>query len=86
MIPYDSINQSESLVNVNSASPWVGYIEGKKNGGTKVFLYYFYKKLFIYLFLFLVGPGLCCFMRAFSRCGEQGLLIAVASLVADHGL
>ena len=51
------------------------------------------KNLFIYI-LFLAVLGLCCCMRAFSRCGEQGLLfmavhgllIAVASLVAEHGL
>ena len=38
--------------------------------------------------------GLCCYAQAFSSCGEQGLLsvavrgllIAVASLVAEHGL
>ena len=38
--------------------------------------------------------GLCCCVWAFSSCGEQGLLfvvmrrflIAVASLVAEHGL
>ena len=38
--------------------------------------------------------GLCCCPRAFSSCGEQGvvfvavrgLLIAVASLVVEHGL
>ena len=38
--------------------------------------------------------GLCCCARAFSSCGEwellfivvHGLLIAVASLVAEHGL
>ena len=38
--------------------------------------------------------GLCCCMQAFSSCGEQGLLfvvvhgllIAVVSLVAEHGL
>ena len=39
------------------------------------------------------ASGLCCCVRAFSSCGEQGLpfvvrglLIAVASLVAEHGL
>ena len=45
--------------------------------------------IFIYLFLAALGLG-CC---AFSRCSEQGLLfiamcrllIAVASLVAEHG-
>ena len=51
---------------------------------------------FIYLFIYLLWTalGLCCCARAFSSCGEQGLLfiavrrplIAVASLVAEHGL
>ena len=49
--------------------------------------------LFIY-FIFLAVLGLCCCMRAFSSCSEQGLLlvavrgllIAVASLVAEHRL
>ena len=48
--------------------------------------------LFIYLFLAVLG--LRCCARAFSSCGEQGLpfvavsglLNAVASLVAEHGL
>ena len=48
---------------------------------------------FIYL-LFLPASGLRCCAQAFSSCGEQGLLfiavcrllIAVASLVAEHGL
>ena len=43
---------------------------------------------------FLAALGLHCFVRAFSSCGERGLLfvvvhgllIAVASLVAEHGL
>ena len=52
--------------------------------------------LFIYLFIYLFLPvlGLCCCTWAFSSCGEQGLhfvavrglLIAVASLVVEHGL
>ena len=45
-------------------------------------------------FFFLVVLGLHCYARAFSSCGERGLLfvvvcgilIAVASLVAEHGL
>ena len=56
---------------------------------------FFYK--FIYLFiiyLFLAVLGLCCCAWAFSSCSEwgrlfvavRGLLIAVASLVAEHGL
>ena len=51
--------------------------------------------LFIFKFLiyFLVALGLCCYAQAFSGCWERGLfvavhglLIAVASLVAEHGL
>ena len=50
--------------------------------------------LFLKILLFLAVLGLHCFARAFSSCGEQGLLfavldtllIAVASLVAEHGL
>ena len=52
----------------------------------------FKKNKFIYLFL--AALGLRCCVRAFSSCGERGLLfvavlrllIAVASLVAEHGL
>ena len=59
-------------------------------------LRFFYFLIFIYLFifLFLAALGLRCCARAFSSCGEQGLLfvavlrllIAVASLVAEYGL
>ena len=46
------------------------------------------------MYLFLAALGLHCCEWAFSSCGEQGLLfivvhgllIAVASLVAEHGL
>ena len=49
---------------------------------------------FIFIYLFLVALGLHCCVRAFSSCGEQGLLfdavsgflIAVASLVEEHRL
>ena len=49
---------------------------------------------FSFLYLFLAALGLHCCARAFSSCGEwgllfvavRGLLIAVASLVAEHGL
>ena len=61
----------------------------------KINLIYFviyFINLFIYLFL--AALGLRCCARAFSSCGEQGLLFvavhglltAVASLVAEHGL
>ena len=46
------------------------------------------------MYLFLPELGLHCCAEAFSSCGERGLLfiavlgllIAVASLVAEHGL
>ena len=49
---------------------------------------------FLIFILFLAALGLRCCMRAFSSCGERGLLfvvvhgllIAVASLVVEHGL
>ena len=49
---------------------------------------------FINLFIFLAVLDLRCCMRAFSSCGERGLLfitvrgllIVVASLVAEHRL
>ena len=55
-------------------------------------LFIFFINLFIYLFL--AKFGLRCCARAFSSCGEWGLLfiavcgllIAVASLVAERGL
>ena len=54
-----------------------------------------FKKIFIYFnYLFLTALGLRCCTQAFSSCSERGLLfiavrgllIAVASLVAEHGL
>ena len=50
--------------------------------------------LMLILFFFLAVLGLHCCTPAFSSCGERGLLfvavhgllIAVASLVAEHGL
>ena len=46
------------------------------------------------IYLFLAALGLSCCVRAFSSCGERGLLfvavlrllIAVVSLVAERGL
>ena len=48
----------------------------------------------LFIYLFLAALGLCCCAWAFSSCGERGLLfivvrrllVAVASLVAEHGL
>ena len=57
------------------------------------FLFFFFL-IFKFIYLFLAALGLRCCARAFSSCGERGLLfvavrgllIAVASLVAEHGL
>ena len=57
----------------------------------KFILFYFILCLFL---KFLAALGLRCCMQAFSSCGEQGLLlvvvhgllIVVASPVAEHGL
>ena len=61
---------------------------------TAVGAFTFFLKIFILFIYFLAALGLCCYARAFSSCGERGLLfaavhgllIAVASLVAEHGL
>ena len=58
------------------------------------FLFFFFFFFSKFIFLFLAAGGLRCCARAFSSCGERGLLfvavcgllIAVASLVAEHGL
>ena len=52
------------------------------------------KLRFLNKFIYFLFLGLCCCVRAFSSCGDwgllfiavHGLLIAVASLVAEHGL
>ena len=57
---------------------------------TSIFSYY----LFMFVCLFMAVLGLRCSERTFSSCGERGLLfvavcrllIAVPSLVAEHGL
>ena len=58
------------------------------------FIIGFFKNKFIYFILFLAALGLRCCVWAFFTCSEQellsvavrGLLIAVASLVVEHGL
>ena len=57
-------------------------------------LLFFFNKFIYFIYLFLAALGLRCCVRAFSNCGERGLLFvavrgllnAVASLVAEHGL
>ena len=54
----------------------------------------FFFKFICFIYLFLAALGLPCCVRAFPSCGERGLLfivvrgllIAVASLAAEHGL
>ena len=63
-------------------------------GGPAWFIYFFFFFFNKFIYLFLAALGLRCCARAFSRCGEPGLLfvavrrllIVVASLVAEHGL
>ena len=50
--------------------------------------------MYVFIYLLMAALGLHCWARAFSSCNERGLLflevrgllIAVASLVAEHGL
>ena len=54
----------------------------------------FFFNFIYFIYLFLAALGLPCCVRAFSSCGERGLLfvaargllIKVVSLVAEHGL
>ena len=58
------------------------------------FIFFFFNFFIYCIYLFLAVLGLCCCSRAFSSCGERGLLfiavhgllIAVVSLAAEHGL
>ena len=55
---------------------------------------FFFFLIYLFINLFLTKLGLRCCAWAFSSCGKpgllfvvaRGLLIAVASLVAEHGL
>ena len=75
---------------INELSKFAGYKVNIQK--SIVYLYTSNFKKFIYLFL--AALGLCCCAWAFSSCGERGLLFvvvhgllsAVASLVAEHGL
>ena len=56
---------------------------------------YIYVYIYVYIYIYILAAlGVRCRVRAFSSCGGQGLLfiavrrllIAVAFLVAEHGL
>ena len=57
-------------------------------------MYLFFFNFYLFMYLFLAALGLRCCARASSSCGKRGLLfvavhgllIAVASLVAEQGL
>ena len=63
-----------------------------KPGALPSFLFYFFKFIYV-IYLFLAVFSLRCCAWAFSSCGERGLLfvavrgllIAVVSLVVEHG-
>ena len=54
----------------------------------------FFKNIYLFIYLFMAVLGLRFCARAFSSCGKRellfvavrGLLIAVASFAAEHGL
>ena len=76
--PHVSLNRWEKAFNVSPLSMVLAVAS------------FFFINLFI---LFLAALGLRCCTQAFSSCGERGLLffavrelIAVASLIAEHGL
>ena len=58
------------------------------------YFFSFFFKFIYFIYLFLAALGLCCCAWAFSSCGGRGLLfiavrgllIALASLVVEHGL
>ena len=62
--------------------------------GLSLLLFLFILKFILFIYFFLAALGLRCCTQAFSSCGERGLLfivlrgllIAVASLVVEHGL
>ena len=67
-------------------------LRGLSPEGFKLLSFFsFFINVFIYL---LAATGFCCCAQAFSSCGERGLpfvvahglLVAVASLVVEHGL
>ena len=57
-------------------------------------LFFLIGLFYLFTYLFLAALGLCCCVRAFSSCGERGLLFvavrrlltAVTSLAVEHGL
>ena len=89
-------SQVNSIPGVFCLVDWLGFLVffGFWFLGFFDYLFFFLKFIYLFIYLFLAALGLHCCAQAFSSCGEQGLLfiavhgllIAVAALVADHGL
>ena len=70
------------------------YFDATLNSINSFLFLFFFFNIYLFIYLFLAALGLHCCVRAFSSCGEQGLLFvavcgllfAVASVVAEHGL
>ena len=93
---------SSSLTGDRTQAPYTGSVESYPldhqgsplNLNNFFFLEFFFVVVVVVLNLFLAALGLRCCTQAFSSCGEWGLLfiavrrllIAVASLVAEHRL
>ena len=86
----------EALGRTDVTAAMVAQAQGSLCSHTRYLIFFLINLfiLFILFILFLAALGLRCRVRAFSSCGEQGLLfvavcgflIAVASLVVEHGL
>ena len=71
-----------------------GFLTTAPPGNSHLGDLFFFNLIYLFIYLFLAVLGLRCCARAFSSCGERrllfvavhGLLIAEASLVAEHGL
>ena len=69
------------------------FFQSVNSGAFHQLIFFFFKFIYFIFYLFLAALSLCCCAQAFSSCAEQGLLfvlvhgplIAVASLVTEHG-
>ena len=77
-----------------SARCWPSGTDHRGKAGLRLDSSFKHNYLFIYLFIYGCVGVCCCCARAFSSCGERGLLfvavrgllVVVASVVAEHGL
>ena len=73
---------------------FIACLRGLKSTFSGLFSFFSFLFKILFIYLFLAALGLRCCAWAFSSYGERGLLsvvvhrllIAVASLVAEHGL